>query len=199
MKICGIYKIVNKIDGKCYIGSSNNIHRRFYIHVRKLNDDSHENPYLQNAWNKYGSPTFQLIVVEECDCDVLLIREQIYLNDAKNNESLYYNLNFTSTKPPSPKGRIISKLTRKKLSITKTGTNNHMYGKTVSDVVRSKMSISHTKNIYIFVCPDNKIVSIKNLKQFCKINKLNEGGMYGVQKERYVQYKGWKKYNFEKI
>ena len=32
MSYGAIYKITNKQDGKCYIGASTQIHRRFYTH-----------------------------------------------------------------------------------------------------------------------------------------------------------------------
>lgn len=35
-KISGLYKIVNKINKKFYIGSSNNIHCRFLSHLNEL-------------------------------------------------------------------------------------------------------------------------------------------------------------------
>ena len=49
----GIYKILNKINGKFYIGSAVNFKRRFARHKRLLNINCHPNEYLQNAWNKY--------------------------------------------------------------------------------------------------------------------------------------------------
>src|ERR1035437_397640 len=53
-KISGIYKIINKIDGKYYIGSSDHIKRRWYSHRTELRKNRHGNQYLQRARNKYG-------------------------------------------------------------------------------------------------------------------------------------------------
>ena len=54
-KISGIYKIVNKVNGKYYVGSSNDVLKtRFYEHKRLLTKNKHFNVKLQNAWNKYG-------------------------------------------------------------------------------------------------------------------------------------------------
>ena len=199
MSICGIYNIVNVIDGKIYIGSSNDIERRFRKHRSLLNRNIHENKYLQNAWNKYGETNFKFILVKECLMDVLLITEQEYLNKAKEICDVYYNFNFISSKPPSPKGRILSEYTKQKLSILRSGENNPQFGKSPTKDTKRKMSISHSKINYKFVNPDNIVITIINLKKFCKEHGLNEGGMYGVQKGRYKQYKGWKKYIFEKV
>ena len=56
----GIYKIINILNGKVYIGSAKNFQHRWSRHVSALNLDKHENLHLQNAWNKYGSSNFKL-------------------------------------------------------------------------------------------------------------------------------------------
>ena len=56
--ISGIYKITNNVNGKFYIGSSQNISRRWYDHKRELRIQKHHNKYLQRAWNKYGEENF---------------------------------------------------------------------------------------------------------------------------------------------
>ena len=63
-RISGIYKIVNKVNGKYYVGGSKNIHKRWLEHKGLLRRNIHDNGHLQNAWNKYGEATFDFIV--EC-------------------------------------------------------------------------------------------------------------------------------------
>ena len=53
-KICGIYKITNKINGKCYIGQSNDIIKRWKTEYKWY----HINSHLQSAFNKYGLENF---------------------------------------------------------------------------------------------------------------------------------------------
>lgn len=77
----GIYNIVNKTNGKKYIGSSRNIQSRWSKHKSLLRHNKHENIKLQNAWNKYGEEMFEFIIVEECEFDVLLDVEQKYLDE----------------------------------------------------------------------------------------------------------------------
>src|SRR3989304_1436717 len=64
-KISGIYKIINKTNGKYYVGSSNDIIGRWFTHKSQLNRNNHCNPHLQRAWNKYGKDNFEFIIVEE--------------------------------------------------------------------------------------------------------------------------------------
>lgn len=77
---CGIYKIKNKINNKCYYGSSKDIDIRFIQHKTHLNNNTHPNIILQRSWNKYGEDSFLFEIVEECDLTNLLIVEQKYLD-----------------------------------------------------------------------------------------------------------------------
>lgn len=62
----GIYKIINQIDGKYYVGSSNNIEgNRWPYHKYHLRKGDHYNNHLQNAWNKYGESCFEFVIVNE--------------------------------------------------------------------------------------------------------------------------------------
>lgn len=66
-KKSGVYKIVNVIDGKIYVGESKNIERRFIDHIYKLLKKEHVNNHLQNAVNLYGLENFRFEVLEFCD------------------------------------------------------------------------------------------------------------------------------------
>lgn len=63
-KTAGIYKIVNLANGHCYIGQSKCLHSRAIMHFRTLEQNRHCNPYLQNAYNKYGRGVFCFEVLE---------------------------------------------------------------------------------------------------------------------------------------
>lgn len=77
----GIYSIRNTLTGDQYIGSSRDIKFRWWCHRRDLSQKCHDNPRLQNAWNKYGSNTFEFHVLETlANSDQLLDREQAYLD-----------------------------------------------------------------------------------------------------------------------
>lgn len=56
----GIYCIENIRNGKKYIGQSINVYYRWKKHKSELNNNTHDNDYLQKAWNKYGSDIFSI-------------------------------------------------------------------------------------------------------------------------------------------
>jgi group I intron endonuclease len=93
-KISGIYKITNTINGNCYISSAVNIHSRWKAHVKGLNKNKHHSQKLQNAWNKYGEPSFEFSVLEECEAkrDVLLGREQYWIDTFSAASRRNYNM-----------------------------------------------------------------------------------------------------------
>ena len=91
-KVCGVYKITNKVNGKIYIGSSNNIENRWHQHKLQLRDGIHTNQHLQHAWNLYGEDNFMFEVIEECAPEIQFEREQYYLNTLSPFEERGYNI-----------------------------------------------------------------------------------------------------------
>ena len=76
-----VYKIINGINGKCYVGSSKNVRRRWVTHRSMLRNNSHHCLYLQRSVNTYGLGNFVLEILEEVDSvDSLFEREQFWIN-----------------------------------------------------------------------------------------------------------------------
>lgn len=78
--VCGIYQITNIINGKIYIGSSNNILQRWKNHIRELEANKHGNIYLQRDWTEYQKENFIFEVLEQCEENVRYTVEQNYLD-----------------------------------------------------------------------------------------------------------------------
>lgn len=76
----GIYKIYNKISGKTYIGSSENLKRRLKDHKVYLKNNIHPSTHLQNAFNKYGNDAFEYFIIEYCKVDELETKEDYWLS-----------------------------------------------------------------------------------------------------------------------
>ncbi len=85
-----IYLINNIINNKKYIGSTCSdigFKARSAQHKSALNRNNHCNTYLQNSWNKYGQKSFEFIILEECYDDILILREQFWID-------YYQSMNF---------------------------------------------------------------------------------------------------------
>ena len=98
-KISGIYKIYNRVNNKIYVGSSNDISRRWCHHRTLLKRNKHHNIYLQRAYNKYGIDAFEYSIILKCSQQTLLEQEKntiIYLDTLAPNG---YNI---SSEPLAP-------------------------------------------------------------------------------------------------
>lgn len=96
----GIYKLVD-LKGRFYIGSSVNIPERKKLHFRELRKNKHDNIKLQNYYNKYGENSIQLEIIETCEYDSLIEREQFYIDLLKP----HFNICLIAGKPPSWAGK----------------------------------------------------------------------------------------------
>lgn len=77
----GIYKIENKINNKCYIGQSVNIHKRWTKHKNTFNNPKYKqyNYPLYRAMRKYGIDNFDFEIIECCSKEDLSKRESFWM------------------------------------------------------------------------------------------------------------------------
>ena len=196
-KISGIYKIVNKVNGKYCVGSSSNIVQRWYQHKRSLRKNNHWNDKLQLAWNKYGEGNFEFITIETCsnDTPTLLLNEQKYLDIAKLHKHQCYNITFTAGKVD------MTDEIRKKMSAAKIGkcdgSDNHQYKNVSSDIVNESKQIwidggknkliSFLKEKYnLGGCVSRRL--IREFKTDRNASIMREENMKKLAKELYYQH-----------
>ena len=67
----GIYKIENIINGKLYVGSTNNYIGRRNTHICELKNNKHVNRHLQSAWNKFKENNF----IRRYRCNLYIFRD----------------------------------------------------------------------------------------------------------------------------
>lgn len=162
-----IYRWVNKLNNKSYVGSTVNFYSRFYkyFNVRTLN--TLETP-IYNALAKYGLDNFRLEIIEYCDRKNILEREQYYLNLLKpeynilkvagssigfkhNEKTLDYFKNVRKISEEAKhklslaaSKRTLTELEKKKLSDTRIGIK-------LSDITRQKISESMIARVGVSV------------------------------------------------
>lgn len=79
---CGIYKMINKINNKVYIGLSVCIETRMYNHFwsAKHTTSNEYDSYLCRAIRKYGEENFSYEILEECKTSELADRERYWIS-----------------------------------------------------------------------------------------------------------------------
>ena len=158
----GVYCILNTVNQKRYIGSSNNCYLRLMDHRAELRANVHANKHLQNAYNKYGESVFTCFVVEFCDEDKRLEREKYYID--------LFNAEYNIIKNPIE--ITISEESRKKMSESrKKGFAN------------GTIKAYQSKEIHQYDLQGNYLKSYNSQKEACKAIGMHESTII-----RYFQY-----------
>ncbi len=125
----GLYQS-NTFKQPIYVGSANDLQKRIeWGHISHLNRNCHlHNPPLQNAWNKHGQENFVWYLIESCEPEKTLEREQVYLDLYHPFVDEFGGFNI-SHETNSPGARF--------------GSNNGFYGKKHTEETRKKMSENH--------------------------------------------------------
>lgn len=127
----GIYKIYCSSNNKTYVGSSIRVTTRLREHRYSLRDGIAINSYMQSSWNLYGEDAFTFELLELCEVDLLLQREDCWIRLLNTLAPNGFNMK-TAERP------VFTDVYRKKLSDT-----NHNKGKKLTDDVKDKMRNSH--------------------------------------------------------
>lgn len=160
---CGVYRIRNVTNDKCYIGSTTkSFDERWREHRGMLRTRRHHSIHLQRAWNKYGEHSFEFEILLPCNPKDCLMHEQAALDGFKPEYNICKvagsRLGTTHSKATRLKlrkaqtGKKLSKATRDKMSRVRramtygkkpylTGEKNHQAKLSNSDVVTIKIML----------------------------------------------------------
>jgi group I intron endonuclease len=109
-----IYQMINKINGKKYIGKTNNPVERKATHFREARKENNKeyNKTLYIAMRKYGIENFIFEIIEECN-DLIWEEREKYWISYYNTLKEGYNMIDGGSEPPHPKNEDhpMSKLT----------------------------------------------------------------------------------------
>ncbi len=128
----GVYEIFNTVNGKRYIGSSNDCPGRWRTHLHMLRSARHANHRLQKDWSDHGEGSFIFRIILPCPKEQLLFQEQRCIHGFLPD----YNIYLSSS---SPKGVIRSAEYRSMMADAMRGNQNGL-GYRHSDEARKKIS-----------------------------------------------------------
>ena len=115
-----IYKIINKINNKLYIGSAIGHYRRKGQHYWLLRNNKHWNNHLQSAYNKYGEENINFEVLEFInDLSILASKEEYWIKKLNTTDrTIGYNIRIECQTNLGKKWPIESRI---KFSLSKKG------------------------------------------------------------------------------
>lgn len=168
-----VYAITNSVNGKKYIGITNDITRRFRQHKSQLKYGKHPNVKLQRAYNKYGQDKFDFSVLEELECSKkeLADREIYYISkyDSCDNG---YNLTYGGDNYGN---NVITEKTKQLLRTVKLG-----YKESEETKKRKSIAMKNCSDMEERKKRSSKILrDLWKTKEFReKMAKLNKGNTY---------------------
>lgn len=132
-----IYKAINKINGKSYIGFDSNWPSRKWVHLYHSKNETENTSYFHRAIRKYGWENFDWIVLKEnatLEDEIILIEEHNTFHTGDRG----YNL----TKGGDGNlGWIMPEETKKRISEKAKG-NKNCKGRVLSEETKRKISCS---------------------------------------------------------
>jgi group I intron endonuclease len=140
-----IYRWVNNINNKSYIGSAKCLKDRLsvYYSINGLNNRLKKGrSAIHSAILKYGYDNFKLEILEYCEQDILISREQFYLNLLKPEYNICKIAGSTS-------GKVHSRSTREKIANSVKGKNHPLYGKHHTFETRKALSVKFLNRVHI--------------------------------------------------
>lgn len=133
MKNGQVYRILNILNGKSYIGITKRSFKKRYPNIKWYSTAS---LLTRQAIEKYGIDNFEVHIIEECSVDVLEEREIHWIAFYNTFGANGYNLTSGGTY-----NKEVSEETKEKISKTKKGYPSHNKGKKMSE----ERKLQHSK------------------------------------------------------
>jgi group I intron endonuclease len=210
--IYSIYKFTNIINGKVYIGYTNNTTKRYKTHKTKsqLLKSAFYDAIKSYGWDNFS---FEIIYQSKDGEHCHNTMEEYFIREYKSHidEGFGYNLTYGGEGQKSPTKETRWKIgsanrgkTRGPLSEEtklKIGYSNSQKKRTPEErehlrqINLGKKQSEETKlkrsKSYIITSPTGKTQEIRNLNQFCIDNNLNQGAMAAIARGKPAKHKGW--------
>ena len=154
-----IYRIVNMVNNKCYVGQTTCFRKRVNQHFRALKNNKHCSIYLQNSFNKHGIDSYYVEILEIVSKETICDREIYWIEYYKSyDKELGYNILVNA---PSPWYGKRSEKHCKNIS-------NALTGKTLSE--EHKLNISKA----LYGMPKKRSNTKNNYTHYKKVLQLDK-------------------------
>lgn len=170
--ICGIYKLVNKATGHCYVGQSQRAQKRIKEHFRLLRHNKHTNQHLQRAYNKYGAENFYGAIEVECESPEQLdaLEEAFLKGDAWFEEKTMYNIADFAKAPM--RGKTHSEEVRKRIRLGRRASTFDFKSKEYRETLsKAQMARFHQDPKFIaklkFILDNSHMSYAERARQLC--------------------------------
>lgn len=205
-RVSGVYRVTNKINGKVYIGSSQNVRARWNLHRSELRRGVHGNSYWQREWNRYGGDAFVFEMIELVgEPAQLLVVEQRWIDRlCATDRTKGYNLSLIAGAPM--RGRKVSEEARRRQSERLKGVKLGPPSQEARERMRaaklgkpaSGMAAKGAANFRAKVYVVTELASgmtqlVKGISEFCREHGLNQGAMCEMARPgtRRYQHRGY--------
>lgn len=204
----GIYAVINKVNGKVYIGKTKNFKRRFYQYEYDYRNQrvEHINNYLLASMNKHGFDNFEFKVVEYCSVEMCKERELFWMIEYQSlNKEKGYNLRSDSSSGmithPDTSIKISNRL---KLEWENGSRDSHgdklKESWSRGDRDKSEQSERMSKNLtkYDYIVNDTTSLEVKSVK-YKQLKELGLAGVLGKFAETKSDKVMFKGFNIERV
>lgn len=168
-KICGIYQLKNRVNGKIYIGQSIDIYDRWTRHKNAsfYKNGKDYNILLYRAIRKYGWDNFEKTILEICTQEDLDDKERYYIEKFKSYDTnkIGYNLRYggqngARCSPLSEEAKMKISQANKGRKWTEEHRQQHI----------QKMSGANSPNAIKVYCDGKWFPTIKDCAEYCNVS-----------------------------
>ncbi len=200
----GVYQIRCLVNGRLYVGSSNNLNKRWLYHARDLRVGCHYSKDLQADYDRYGRDAFAFEIIELVLEPFLRDREQYWLdklrpyehgyNIGRNARSDMLGLRLTDeqrqrlSESQKKLDRRISPEQRAKMV---AGIRKPEAREKIGAIRRGKRWPENERRHYILTDPLGQEHYVTNITVFATENGLSRGNLIAVAQGHRKQHKGW--------
>jgi group I intron endonuclease len=203
-----LYGIYNKINGKIYIGITNNLKRRWYEHKKNSKKITEKSYAIHHAIAKYGSENFIFKYIQNTfDLATANFIEVEWIQLLKDSGYLLYN---QTNGGDGTKGysRVWTEDQKQKASAKYSGIGNPMYGVKLFGKANGnygKPMMPHVKNELLnhrrklTDSQIKEIIELYNTGEYTQAKLANQFNISPTQIHRIVKRKSWTNKSYDDV